>query len=462
MRRYLPLLFVLYMSLVGGNWLLYNIALPLRMAHHLILTGILVYWFIKHGLPNTPMLLPASAMLAAVGLSVLNAVDPRMALENAWGWFTNIGLFLLLIDWFRRGYGSMLFGGAFASGGALTGSALLQGLIMPGARVAGLFGLINLTGGYTAAQVTPALGWLKLVKSRKTKLLLIGLVAAQLLTLWMNGSRGALLSAGVALMVMLIPTIARKLKIGVLAIPLVLSIGLAMAAWSTIPGHAAGDVLRMDLWRSAAQMVDQRPLSGVGVGLFGQVYRQIRTITDNADGMTGAHNLYLNIAAELGGLGLAAGAALLLTAAYLLTKAKWDFTRLSVLAALVGILSHMLVDNFPVQNYSFLVSLYTAYLIHDSRLNVPGLRWMSRAAGGIALMYCLALIQWDRAQIYYERGDLTSTMEAVELDPGLRLYQLQVIRLERGWQAVQQAEPTINSQTNLNLYALVNYGRQWL
>jgi O-antigen ligase len=465
LKRYLPLIFVLYMSLVGGNWLLYNIALPIRIAHHLILTGLIVYWLLRHGLPNTPMLLPALGMAAAVGLSVVNAVDRRMALENAWGWFTNIGLFLLLIDWFRRGYGSLLFGGAFASGGALTGSALLQGLITPGTRVAGVFGLINLTGGYTAAQVTPAVGWLKMVKSRKTKLTLLGLVAAQLLTLYLNGSRGALLSAGISVGVFLVPAILHKLKLGIVTLPLLLGVGLAIAGWSADPQHSTGDVLRLDLWRAAAEMVDQHPASGVGVGLFGQVYRDLRTIVEHSDGMSGAHNLYLNLAAELGGFGLAAGAAMLLTTAYLLMKVHWDFTRFAMLGALVGVLAHMLVDNFPVQNYSFLVALYVAFLIHDQRMSIPGLRTVSRAAAGTALIYCLVLIHFDRAQIYYERsrgGDLTAAMEAVELDPSLKLYRLNVIWLERGLSGVSQADPTINGETNRNLYALVNYGRQWL
>jgi O-antigen ligase len=465
LKRYWPVLFVLYMSFVGGNYLAYNLALPIRVGHHVIVTAILVYWFLKHGLPNSPMLIPAAAMLGAVGLSVATAMDQRMALENAWHWFINLGLFLVLIDWFRRGYGSLLFGGAFASVGALAGSSILQGVLMPGTRVGGLFGIVNLTGGYTAAQTIPALGWTSMVQSRKAKLLLLGLVAAQLLTLYLNESRGALLSFGVAALSAFIPLILKRLKIGVLAIPLLVLVVGGVGAWSANPAHSSGDKLRMDLWEGAGQMIDARPLTGVGVGLFGQVYREITTQLGrpDADGATGAHNLYLNLAAELGGVGLAAGAGMLLTVVYLLTKTQWNLSKLTVLAGLVGILAHMLVDNFPTQNYTFLVSLYVAYLIHDHRVGFQS-KAAARAVVVGALLFGLVMLQYDRAQYWYERslgGDIMAAMYARDLDPGLNLYHLNVVRIDRGMDVIRMIDPTIKGKTQLGLYGLVKYGRYW-
>ncbi len=470
-KRALPLLFVLYMSLVGGNFIVYNMVLPIRIAHHVMITSILVYWFWTHGLPNTPMLLSVGAMAAAVGLSVVNAYDPRMALENAWHWFINLGLFLMLIEWFRRGYGSMLFGGAFASGGALTGSTILQGLLMPGIRVGGVFGIVNLTGGYTAAQTIPALGWTSMVKSRKAKLLLMGLVAGQLLTLYLNGSRGALLSFGVATLAALVPLIARRLRLGILAIPVLAFVIAGIGIWSAQPAHSSGDKLRMDLWRAAGEMIDARPITGVGVGLFAQLYRNISPLLGrpDADGATGAHNLYLNLGAEMGGVGLVAGAAMLLAVGYYLTKTQWNLSKLAVLAGLVGILAHMLVDNFPTQNFTFLVSLYTAYLIHEHRFGLPALttKWMSVSAM-VALAFLLSgllMLHYDRAQVYYEQslmnGDIVTAIHARELDPGMELYRLNVVRMDRGLAVIRMIEPTIKPKTNLGLYALVSYGRYW-
>jgi O-antigen ligase len=413
------------------------------------------------------MLLPAGAMAAAVGLSVVNALDRRMALENAWGWLVNLGLFLMLIDWFRRGYGNHLFAGAFASGGALAGTSLLQAATVPGVRVAGLFGIVNLAGGYSAAQLVPSVGWGLSLRGKK-RWLLIALALGQLLTVGLNQSRGALLSAGVAALVVLFPTAARRWRLGGLAIPiLIVAVIVGIGAWSAQPAHASGDVLRLDLWKSAGEMFEKRPLTGVGVGLFGQVYRHITPYLGrpDADGITGAHNLYLNLAAELGGAGLAAGGALLLVGAYLLTKVHWNLAKLSVLGALVGILAHMGVDNFPTQNFALLVSLYTAYLLHEHRMRLPGLKAAGKIIALLTLGFCLVLLQFDRAQMVYERSLLSGSVEqakqAARLDPGLMLYHLNILRQDKGMWRVRQVEFSVKSKTQLGLYALVSYGRYW-
>jgi O-antigen ligase len=405
-------------------------------------------------------------MLVALGVSTANALDPRMALENSWHWIINLGIFVMLIDWFRRGYGGLLFGGAFASGGAVTGSSILQGLIMPGNRVSGLLGLVNLTGGYTAAQLVPVMGWASSVRGKKRWGLIL-LAASQLVTLYLNGSRGALISVGTAGLVVLLPFIIRKLKRGFLALPIMGLVIVGVGLWSADPMHSSGDVLRLDLWRAAGEMLQARTISGVGVGLFGQTYRNISPYLGrpDADGITGAHNLYLNLAAEMGTVGLLAGGSLLLMVGYLLTKTHWNLLKLSVLGALVGILAHMTVDNFPTQNFTLLVSLYVAYLVHDHRMRIPGLKHLGKAVGVSLVAFCFLLLYFDQAQTIYERSLVTGNVEeakqAARLDSDLRLYHLNVLRLRYGLRGVMRVDPTIKPKTDLGLYALVSYGRYW-
>lgn len=467
-KKYWPLLFTLYMLLIGGNFMLYNLSLPIRIAHHILVTVILARWFWKHGLPRTPMLLPVVGMMSAVTVSVVFSVDNRMAFENAWHWLINLGLFLMLIHWCRLGYINQLMAGQFATSGALSTSSIIQGILNPAMRVSGIFFITNLTGGYSAASVLPTIGWAQGIKSRLVKYALLALVAGQLLTLWLNQSRGPFISLGVAALVALAPTIWKQRKRAVLAIPIVIGVLIPLMVWGSQKAHSSGDVLRLDLWRAAGEMLITHP-TGVGAGVFGQVYRQIGTLNNpdhlDIDGMTGAHNLYLNMAAELGWPGIAAGVFFLGTALHLLRRSSWNAQKLTVLAALVGILAHMLVDDYPAQNWTFLVSLYAAYLLADSKVErTTQMKTLARIAAVNLLAFGLVMLHFDRAQTYYERsltGNPAAALEAVELDPNLRLYRMNAALMESGLEAVHQIDSTVTSHTDFATYALVNYGRYW-
>jgi O-antigen ligase len=464
-KKFLPLAFTLYMTLLGGNFILYTAMLPLRVFHHILLTAVLLYWFWKHGLPNTPLLVPVAGMAAAVLLSIPSSVDPRMAFENAWHWFINLGLFVAAIDWCRKGYMKQFLGAQYASGGVLSGSTILQRMVEP-IRASGLFfGAVNLTGAYCSALALPIAAHIPSIKSRVQRLTLLVLLGSLLIAMVANESRGPFLSLAVAVVILFIAQYRKRKRILRLAIPILFVLGFIILVFWSQWQHASGDELRLDLWRSAVSMLAQHPL-GVGVGLFGQVYRQVGTLTTrpDADGLTGAHNAYLNLGAELGFPGLIAGTVLLLVILMILTRITWNPHKWAVLAALGGIMAQMLVDNYPAQNWSFLVALYTAYLVADARINLSSSKALGWIAGSLLLWYSLPLLAFDRAQFYYERslsGDMVAALEAAQLDPGLKLYQLQVARLEQGLRGVQNLDSTVRYHTRLGLYALVNWGRPW-
>jgi O-antigen ligase len=67
----------------------------------------------------------------------------------------------------------------------------------------------------------------------------------------------------------------------------------------TEPSTVSG---RLDIWRRTARMVQDHPLSGVGMGNFEAVYEPVYNPMLNPDGRRGghAHNLWLQVAAEQG------------------------------------------------------------------------------------------------------------------------------------------------------------------
>lgn len=439
--------FTLYMSLIGGNWILYHTALPIRIAHHIILTTFLVWWLMKRGLPDTPMVLPLAALALVLALSGVNAIDRRMALEYGWHWLTNWLLFLYLIDALRAEAASTLFKAVFVGGALLAASCILEWLLT-GDRPAGLFGVINLTGGYLAALIIPALGWAIATRHSRQRYMLIGLMAMAAIGIVLNQSRGPALSVLVALTAfgyLSLKHLLLKFSLGLATMGLC---ALIVVSLSAEPQHNTGDVIRLDLWRAGEDMLLNHP-SGVGPGLFAQAYH---AETVSADRYTGAHNYYITLGAELGAPGLAAGAAFLLVMLYLIIPQSRTIQQNAVLAACLGILAHMLGDNYPAQNWTFLLSLYATYLVYEVRwLNAPLPGFASRLLIYGLFVYGLLFAVWDVAQIHYENGlRLQSTDEvqvAIAIDPHNRLYKLE---------AAELLNPAIVITSD---YALTNFGR---
>jgi hypothetical protein len=232
----------------------------------------------------------------------------------------------------------------------------------------------------------------------------------------------------------------------------------------------------MDVWRSALAMIQADPLTGVGPGLFGQAYRLYRTMPD--DYMLGAHNLYLNIIAETGLLGGAASGATLLVFLRSISKRRM-LKQDAVLAALIGIGAHMLVDNFPATNFVFLVGMYAAYLLDGEKRRTPfdviRERMKRRLPDleenlsaitfvwvfSLLVLFGTALLYFDACQFYYQEslkaGSLAEARAAAMLDPGNRLYQIQVARLEGS--STDEIDATLVPATSLWHYGIANFGR---
>lgn len=452
--------FVAYMAIAGGNFMLYSTVLPLRIFHHVMVSAVLIFWLLKYGLPATPMVGAFVAMAVSVILSALASDDKRMALEFAWHWLVNGALGLVVIDWFRHSDHKTLFKAQFMVTGFIAATCILEfALYMT--RPGGAFFNINLAGGYLAVMAVPAFAHAETSQDGMSKVLLYGLCGLIGLALALNQSRGALVALAVSIAVYeTLQNATLKRVITTVSFAGVLLAGVVMM--SERVSSSLSDIVRLDLWRVAANLIEQRPL-GVGPGLFGQAYQ---TFGESGEWrFTGAHNLYLNIGAELGGVGLAAGAASLLTFLYTIAFRKRTARQNASLAALAGIAAHMAVDNFTSQSYAFLIALFVAHVVYEVQ---PGfslwrLRWVASAAIIVGAFY---LLHFDRAQIAYERslsnGSYSAALEAAVLDPYNRLYQINLSRAGHDGDmtvALSMYPDLANSADNLEMYGLTNYGR---
>lgn len=453
--------FILYMALAGGNYMIYHLILPIRIFHHVLLFFLFIYWIFSYGLPDTPLLWGLIPLCLVAGLAALLSIDKRVAMESWWHWITNVLLFLMVIQWFRQGRAETVFKYQFAVGWAIVAASALEWLIQPGERVGGPFLLINLNGAYAAALLIPVVAWAGSSSSPRQRWTLGALAVGLALVIVANGSRGAFLSVGVAIAVY--ATLQRGwARWGIFAAGAVLAVIIGMTLSSA--GHRSGDELRMDLWRAGGEMLTENTF-GVGPGLFGQAYRQNRSGDD--DNMTGAHNHYLNLGAETGALGLAAGAALLLLFLYYALPQQRTMRQNAILASLAGIAAHLLVDNYPSSNFAFLVAVYAAYLVADVRVQWAGWPFLLRETKRLALLavviYAIQFFSWDRAQIAFERslnnGDSQAAADAVFLDPDMMLYRLNLVRVISGPEAALRFDKTLTPETDLAAYGLVGYGR---
>lgn len=429
MKNRILLGLMLYVTLVAGSFMTYHLMLPVRISFHVLaLAGITVY-LVSYGLPDNPLTIGALLMVAAVIIAIPTALDPRMALENGWNWIVNLLALLCFIHLIRQGHGQLLFNAHYIAGGLVAVVAIVE-FVVSGGRPMSIFLNISITGAYMAALIIPVFNaGVTARNSLGYKLLTLFLVVAVLV----GENRGSLLNVGVAAAIYFTLTWQKAwwIKFGVLLTAATILLGVVVLL-SNQPNHSDGDVIRVDLWRAAGDMIQQYPL-GVGPGLFAHEYQ--RTGSSDLNQFVDAHNHYLTLGAELGAPGLAAGAVLVLIALYYLLNLKLTRNQIAVLAALVGIAAHMLVDSFPSDNWALLVALYAAYLLYEARCNINWrpLRLLGTCLAVALTIWTIQIFQFDRAQLAYEAGIRTGRIydvfDAVDLDPTMQLYHITLGRM---------------------------------
>ena len=359
------------------------------------------------GLPRPLLLLPGLVLCAVLMLSSLRSQDIESSLEEIIKWAELLAVYVVTVVLLRvTRWRWWVVGGLLVAAMAEAGVGLVQtlgrigpehflfnGVLM---RAHGTFGQPNPFAGYLVLFFPIALAlWafgdlearLPWIRSC-TGLVVIVLGSALLASL----SRGGLLGmAGAVLVVLLLGSrVMRRLTLagGAAVLALAIVAGLALPDRVTEPALDAAlaavnvrtvastpatpenwSVLeRLSQWHAGIRMFQDNYLTGVGVGNYDAYYPEV-ALPDWQQPLGHAHNLYLNIAAETGLLGLGAYLVLALAIVHVGRRALRNRHDRAVRALAVGILGslaaysiHNLFDMLFVQGMGVLLGLLLALL----------------------------------------------------------------------------------------------------
>jgi len=470
-----------------GGWYGYINDQPSRIATqiaaYVVIGGWLLVAAVRPGwLPRTPLARPVVAVAAVFALTGLLSQRSRLSVESTLAGLAVAALFLLVSrlasePWFRTRMRVILVGVpivvaiAYVAQVALTwvewwnlvGAVSLPPPLRPG--WAGLlFGSPNLiaTVLILSGPLSLAIIW------RRHRRAAVALAALFTLAIVLSGSRSALVGLALVALAVAVAGVRRN---GGLALfrdrrwaAAVLSVGgFAVVVLPVLAGRFAqgGELLRLDLWRSALTVFLQHPLFGGGPGTW--VLLKLEATPAGATNLVlpHAHDLYVQTLAEVGVVGSIALVVLVVLVGRRLLSGTRSRDRglaaesVAVLVGLVAIAGQSITDdviNLPA--VCLLLVLVVGWI--DGGLSAAGgdqqpvaqharEGWMGawplgRIVGALALaavvVSILPIAAFDRAALAADEGNTAATTgdwtsalasydDAVALDPGMTLYALE-------------------------------------
>jgi tetratricopeptide (TPR) repeat protein len=498
-RHFILLVILIYFTFIGGTFYS-QLNFPLRVANQLIVTVILGLWLVGKirrgaGLPVTGLDLPIALYLLANLLSALLGQSPRFSLEMMWFSVVHVLALYLLVDLLRRGWAQPLTWALYMASAVVclvglaeflawyVGTPLFGGFAQGWLEIGGwrqplppfIYRLnITLNGStplsaYLALLFPPAIGLILTLPRRdeNRQALIVWLVLASVVQI-LTFSRAGVLALGVSLTLLFVgwlkisgwgrsdlPAAWQRLRPGYrLAATLIgLTAGGAGLFWlqRSFTGRAGSTDFRLVLWQTALRLFGEQPLSGVGPANFGRALLRLNEADLPRLQIATAHSIYLNTAAELGLIGLAAGAALFVAVGWAWLK-RWQqaadrpaaaqIRLLACGAALVGLAAQTLVDTYPATPNMLPMLGLVAYIVADLRPR-PGLarRYLAVAALLVLLVYGGWFARLAQADYHFQksfrvegRGDLAGAVAEAELarqlDPALALRTFRLAWLE--------------------------------
>jgi len=247
-------------------------------------------------------------------------------------------------------------------------------------RFGGIFGHPNLLGGFLALAIPSMVALAASERFWWRRLSGYLLVIAAMAGLVLTYSRGAWLGTGVGLLILL-PVLKRGswlilgpvLLLGPVVVGMATSADAVLSRVESIAAAGSDPALtnRFEIWGVAFRLVAEHPLLGVGLGNFQAAYGKLMIpdlplLTYPLEVPEHAHNLFLNLAVEVGLVGVSAFA-WLLAVAFLRVRQIKRFTdwrvgiwSMGLAAGLVAILVQALVDVVVYQG--FVIILFFTYL----------------------------------------------------------------------------------------------------
>ncbi|HWH10008.1 MAG TPA: O-antigen ligase family protein [Solirubrobacteraceae bacterium] len=264
--------------------------------------------------------------LGWVALSMTWATSPSDAMQDVKNWLIAGATFVVVATSVRSPRGTALLAGGFIAGAF---AAVLAGLALTGLHPAvsaiNSAADVRLSTGatdpnYLAATLVAALAmsgglalwrreaWVRLLLACAAPVLLYGLIATQ--------SRGGLIAAATAILVatVLLPTQRRKILAALIPIIALMALFFTVnpEAYNRLSQQDSGGDGRTELWRIAWRIAEDHPLIGVGVNNFvareqayvlrvGSLEHAQQLVIDDPKVV---HNMYLQMLAETGIIGL--------------------------------------------------------------------------------------------------------------------------------------------------------------
>jgi O-antigen ligase len=469
------LLGVYLVFVVGGFPGIYQI--QWRLVTHVLTLLLVVGWLVavlwRPDLFVLPRLtLPIAVVLGAMVVSTLASPYPRFGWETVINAAATALVFATLVTMLAQPAlrPRLRFTAAALVVGVVIGYAiqilllwmdywsLLGHLAVPPLRpaFAGLiYGTPNIPAGVVVAFLPLVLAWVEgaSLRAAARRIVLATLVVLGLFDLFASGSRGAQLGFGVAILVgAVLLAVSHRASIATLRSRLgdrrvlagVIAAVLLLAAAAVLLGPGllarAGDAgagLRLTFWQASLSAFADAPLTGTGPGTWAFAHWAYRDDLRPLDVVAHAHDAPIQLAAEMGIVGLAAGAVFVVGVVLLLRRAWQVLPPLEVIAVamgLAGLAAQCLVDNFSdlplfVGGVAFLLAWLEGGMARSNRLSPTTTRAGAAATLlAIALVGSLVVLPWDRAAQAHldgvasqDLGDWTDAVadfrNAVELDP---------------------------------------------
>ena len=352
---------VIYFTFIGGTFYS-QLTFTLRVFNQIVVTLILAGWLLgrvrrKEGLPATRLDLALGLYLLVNIISAWLGLSPRLSFERLWFTLTHILAFYLLVDLIRRGWANKLTWAFFMASAVVCivafteiaawyfGSALFANFAQGWWEIGGwrnpipplIYRLaITLNGptalaAYLALFIPVALGLILTLSARNEnrRALQIWLVMAFVVQIF-TFARAGLLALVTSLSLLaagwLLTRKSRSFdilsrwrafkplsQISILAGSLLLAGGVFFWLQRLLARGTSSANFRFMLWDTALNIFQSQWLTGVGPGNFGRALLRYNDPSLPRLQISTAHNIYLNTAAELGGLGLIAGGLLILS-----------------------------------------------------------------------------------------------------------------------------------------------------
>lgn len=316
-------------------------ALILPLVAMIVAGWLFIHWRAKWTWYRTPLELPFVLWYAAIFFSlVTNLTDWRRILIGLWYVTLYVGVWYIFSDILansglkRAAIRAALIDSALISGAVVVGFGFWQlantgrigGGILGFPRPVSTFGNPNSLAAFLVVIVSFAFGRLLAVKELFPRLLAGGIFLLSALLLLLTSSRGGWIggAAGLATVVALWlierdlfsprklrawfneRTAAVKALLAVLLTALFIGgVGVAVYIFTTLDDPGRNTDLRTFIWDSALTMFAEKPLTGHGLFTFGKGLVRLNSMPPTTP-HSHAHSIPLQVAAELGVVGLAA------------------------------------------------------------------------------------------------------------------------------------------------------------